>query len=130
MRKNTKQAASPRNLWEMTLEEFGHAAEAGKLVAATGKKVRGENKGRTPLRIGELNKYTHEDIAHFYFRLAGGGNFGAEVGYQYLLQDALTEGRTVPSQNLAKYPKIFRKAKKLGLVRDERIRSEPRNRRK
>lgn len=118
MLKRTKELTSARNLWEMTLDEFSRAASAGKLVKATGRKIKDEDKARTPLTIGELNNYSREDIAHFYVRLAGGGTMGTDIGYQYLLQDALADGHTVPSRILKEYPKIFKKAKSLGLVRD------------
>lgn len=78
-----------RALWEMTLDEFGATASRGRLVLATGKRVPGEMFARTPLRMGELNNYGNENIAHFYVSRRR----DVAMGYEEMMADAVTEGR-------------------------------------
>jgi hypothetical protein len=88
--------------WEMSMEEFREAVRRGVLHRVTGRGVPGEESTTTPLRMGELNGHTGDDIAHFYAVRRGYGVVSVEgydsiaVGRAQLLLDALGEGRCVP----------------------------------
>lgn len=94
--------APTKKPWEMSREEFGAAVERGRLHKPTGRKVPGESEAQSPLRVGELNGYSDDDIAHFYAKRRGHPEATSatydpiEVGRQQLVADALAEGRTVP----------------------------------
>jgi len=90
--------------WEMTGPEFEQAVKRGKIVQATGKKVAGEESAKTPLRMGELNGYSSDDIAHFYAKRRGYPNSVTAdydpivEGRKELVTDALREGKPVPGE--------------------------------
>lgn len=90
--------------WEMTGAEFEQAVKRGKIVQATGKDVPGEESAKTPLKMGELNGYSPDDIAHFYAKRRGYPNSVTAdydpivEGRKELVTDALREGKPVPGE--------------------------------
>ncbi len=85
--------------WRMSSDEFATAVQRGKLHKATGRAVAGEKEAKTPLRLGELNGYSYDDIALFYASRRGypGSATAAydpiEAGREELLRDARVEGK-------------------------------------
>lgn len=90
--------------WQMTASEFEQAVKRGKIVKSTGKTVPGEESAKTPLRMGELNGYSPDDIAHFYAKRRGypdsvTSKYDPIVeGRKELVEDALREGKPVPGE--------------------------------
>ena len=76
--------------WHLPLNAFVKLAENGQLNEATGSTIPGEEKADTPLRMGELNEYSYQEIAHFYLWRRRGD---PEIGYLEFINDALFEGR-------------------------------------
>jgi len=88
--------------WEMTVDEFEKFAEGGKIHKATGKELPGEAEAKTPLAMGEINKYAPEDIARFYLQKHTGkdGTRTPEMvkaAHDELISDAVAEGRIAKS---------------------------------
>ena len=66
-----------------SLDEFKKMAERGKLRQATGRDLPSEEFAINPIELGRINRYSEDDIAHFYmFRRRGN-----ELGYQEYLED-------------------------------------------
>jgi len=89
--------------WEMTVDEFEKFAEGGKIHKATGKELPGEAEAKTPLAMGEINKYAPEDIARFYLQKHTGkdGTRTPEMvkaAHDELISDAVAEGRIEPAK--------------------------------
>ena len=76
--------------WHLPLNAFVELAENGRLHEAMGSTIPGEEKAETPLRMGELNGYSYQDIAHFYLWRRRGD---PESGYLEFMNDALFEGK-------------------------------------
>jgi len=96
--KLTPESTEPTNPpWEMNIDEFEKFAEGGKIHKATGKELPGEDKAKTPLALGEINKYSPQDIAKFYQETHG------KDAHRELLRDAKAEGKAVPEELLGKY---------------------------
>lgn len=108
--------APPKPLWQMSKSEFRDAVGRGKMKKATGKALPGEDKAKTSLKMGEINNYSHDDIAHFYATRNGHGASGLKPGYdaieagrQELLSDAKSEGRSLsPATAPAPSPAPFK----------------------
>jgi hypothetical protein len=106
--------------WEMSRKEFEQAVKRGKLHPATDRRVSGEEDAKTPLRVGELNGYSGDDIARFYAARRGYGNRNlpkTKAGKKYdsigagrieLVDDALYEGRNVPKEVIEECRKLDR----------------------
>ena len=99
--------AAAKEPWQMTRDKFAAAVERGKLHKATGRAVAGESKAKTPLRIGELNGYSSDDIAHFYaVRRGYPGSASADydpiaAGRDQLIRDARAEGKSFATKRPA-----------------------------
>ena len=76
--------------WRLPIDAFVAFAGNGRLHEATGVASPGEQKAETPLRMGELNKYSYQDIAHFYLWRRRGD---PESGYLEFMADAFFEGK-------------------------------------
>lgn len=87
--------------YELTKEEFKSAAVRGELRLKTGTELPGESKAKTPLRLGEINKFSNDDIATFYATRSG-----LELGRKELVRDAIAEGKTVPPEVLKDFPDL------------------------
>lgn len=90
-----------KQIWEMTPKELAEAAKRGKMNKATGIKVPGEENAKSPLKMGELNNYSYDDIAHFYVN-----RHGLEAGHHELIMDALDEGKIIPDNISKMYPTL------------------------
>jgi lambda family phage portal protein len=111
---STKASAKSPEL--MTPEEFRRSAKIGKLQKATGKIVPGEEKAKTPLQIGELNKYSPKDIAHFYAKRDSYSkdkitDEGIKTGQARLITDAISLKRSINAKSVdqlkIKLPKSY-----------------------
>jgi hypothetical protein len=108
--------ASTKSPELMTPEEFRRSAKIGKLQKATGKIVPGEEKAKTPLQIGELNKYSPKDIAHFYAKRDSYSkdkitDEGIKIGQARLIADAISLKRSINAKSVdqlkIKLPKSY-----------------------
>jgi hypothetical protein len=100
---SSKASTKPPEL--MTPEEFKKSASIGKLQKATGKIVPGEEKAKTPLEIGELNKYSPKDIAHFYAKRDSYSkdkitDEGLKTGQAKLIMDAVSLKRSINAKSV------------------------------
>jgi hypothetical protein len=85
--------------WQMSPQQFEQYASAGKLHQATGNAIPGEETARTPLKMGELNAYPDQDIAHFYWARRG----KTQYGWEEMMRDAIKEGKAVPYELVKAY---------------------------
>ena len=82
--------------WQLPIDAFVEFAKNGQVHEATGIAIPGEEKAETPLKMGELNGYSYQDIAHFYLWRRRGD---PESGYLELMNDALFEEKAL-SENV------------------------------
>ena len=89
-------SGGPKNIWDMTRDEFEEAARRGGVREATGKTLPGEDEATTALRMGEINEYSQDDIAFFYANKRGAFPENNPPGTQKMLQEKIDSGEYDP----------------------------------